>query len=1047
MTHGDELAETAAETATAGGNRPLGPGDGIGRYRVLRVLGQGGMGVVYAAHDPDLDRPVALKLLRGAAGDEARTRLLREARAMAKLSHPNVITVYEVGSAGPIDFVAMELIDGQSLAEWLKAAHRPPEDVLRVFRAAARGLQAAHVAGLVHRDFKPANVLVGKHERVVVTDFGLARAFDDVTMGEPTAVALAATQPIAVPAEARGDAASLSSTLTRTGALLGTPAYMAPEQFAGVTAGPRSDQYAFCVALWEALTGARPFKGATLDELRRAATAGEATGVDALPRWLRPILQRGMARDAVDRYPDLGALMAAIDRAERRPRTRALVATAGAALVAAIATVTLWPGARSTSRAPAGSCPDPALALAGVWSPTASAGLAAHLAAAPGTARELLDGLDRVAAAWRDAERAACAAPPEPAQAGRLSCLARIRDQLTAAVGFANQTPAADLRAAAVLDELDDPAGCAEPAASARPGLPADPPTLAALSAIRVDLARALMTDGGEPARTMLDGAIERARALPYPAALAEALLAAGVAARRADDFDRAEAMFDEAATTAEAIAADGLRAAALVGTARSTSDRSSDASRVRAALAKARAAVTRAGDPAELIAHLDVGVAQVELGGGELDRAIAAAERARLAFDRVGNARSAIIAFAVEATARNQRDRGDDIARAIELLADAASRAVRVLGEHDDLTTGLRKTLGLILSDHDPARAAAVFASLPTHDQPPPAATPVRARVVGPDGRPRTGAIVHVGKELVALADGTILTTSFDRVPTGPRRVATDDAGRFTIDALPDEIVEVVAGDLRSRPLRVRDLPAVILVAPTQRAVLRSTIGGGDAGSITVVFTVADGDANLAYQAITHRIDAQTWEVAALPDAPRLQAILVRTGRTSNEFMTRQFAPDRDRLTELVIDPPPAGVALDLVVRGDRMIGIPGATVYVLLGRELAGRTLRIADFGARAFATSRLFSGYARPGAPSWSAAAPASEPDDLRVLFPSVPSGPLTVCVVPFGGDIRDPRQLAAMGDFEQLEMHCKAIDVPAGVAVHRATVETPAMQRPR
>ncbi|HVV87816.1 MAG TPA: serine/threonine-protein kinase, partial [Kofleriaceae bacterium] len=348
MAHGDELVETAGEPAVTGGNRPLGPGDGIGRYRIDRVLGQGGMGVVYAAHDPDLDRPVALKVLRGAAGSEARTRLLREARAMAKLSHPNVITVYEVGSAGAIDFVAMELIDGKSLAEWLAGGRRPAEEVLRVFRAAARGLEAAHGAGLVHRDFKPANVLLGRNERVVVTDFGLARAFDDLAVVPDDAppADLATTQPVATARapSARPDAASLSSTLTRTGALLGTPADMAPEQFAGVTAGPRSDQYAFCVALWEALAGGRPFQGATIDDLRRAAEGGDTRGDDALPRRLRPILLRGMAREAADRYPDLTALRAAIDRAERRPRRLVVAATAGAAVLAGVVTVAAWPG-------------------------------------------------------------------------------------------------------------------------------------------------------------------------------------------------------------------------------------------------------------------------------------------------------------------------------------------------------------------------------------------------------------------------------------------------------------------------------------------------------------------------------------------------------------------------------------------------------------------------------------------------------------------------------------------------------------------------------
>ena len=177
---GDPLAHTQTDGAIA---RPdaaaLTAGSTLGRYRLERVLGQGGMGVVWAAHDPDLDRRVAVKLLRSEGGADARARLLREARAMARLSHRNVIIVHEVGSQGSRDFVAMELIDGESLEAWLRKP-RPADEVLHVFREAGLGLACAHAAGMVHRDFKPHNVLLGRDGRVVVTDFGLARSTTDV---------------------------------------------------------------------------------------------------------------------------------------------------------------------------------------------------------------------------------------------------------------------------------------------------------------------------------------------------------------------------------------------------------------------------------------------------------------------------------------------------------------------------------------------------------------------------------------------------------------------------------------------------------------------------------------------------------------------------------------------------------------------------------------------------------------------------------------------------------------------------------------------------
>src|SRR6476646_6451327 len=219
------------------------------------------MGVVHAAFDPDLERRVALKVLRSepGAGDEARQRLLREARAMARLMHPNVVTVHEVGTASGRDYVAMELVDGASLAEWLRHKPRSRHEIVQVFLAAGRGLAAAHDAGLVHRDFKPHNVLRSGGGRICVTDFGLARGVDATGL-ETTAKLTAGAQQSSTPSSLSG--------LTATGSVLGTPAYMAPEQWSGGSVGPPADQFAFCVALWEALAGERPFRGSTLEQLK-----------------------------------------------------------------------------------------------------------------------------------------------------------------------------------------------------------------------------------------------------------------------------------------------------------------------------------------------------------------------------------------------------------------------------------------------------------------------------------------------------------------------------------------------------------------------------------------------------------------------------------------------------------------------------------------------------------------------------------------------------------------------------------------------------------
>ena len=220
----------------------------IGRYRLAQCIGRGGMGVVWSAHDDELDRTVAIKLLRPELGDLG-PRLDKEARALARLNHPNVVSVFDVGTHEGQRFIAMEFVDGETLRTWLETPRALPE-ILAAFVGAGRGLAAAHAVGLVHRDFKPDNVLVGRDGRARVLDFGLARPPSGPEL-QPSAIDL--------------DADPRATALTRDGALLGTPAYMAPEQHLGLTADARSDQFAFAVALFDAVYGQPPFRG---DDLR-----------------------------------------------------------------------------------------------------------------------------------------------------------------------------------------------------------------------------------------------------------------------------------------------------------------------------------------------------------------------------------------------------------------------------------------------------------------------------------------------------------------------------------------------------------------------------------------------------------------------------------------------------------------------------------------------------------------------------------------------------------------------------------------------------------
>jgi tetratricopeptide (TPR) repeat protein/predicted Ser/Thr protein kinase len=294
----------------------------VGRYEVLRPIGAGGMGVVYAARDSKLRRTVALKMLRlgetvDVAEEKMRKRLLREARAMAQLSHPNVLAVYDVGELDGNVFLAMELVEGGTLTHWMREKKRSWREVLDVFLAAARGLSAAHAAGLIHRDFKPDNVLVGKDGRVRVTDFGLASA--------------AAPAPH-LPSGGRdwGPALSLSRT-----ALAGSPAYMAPEQMRREQVDSRADVFSYCVTLHEGMYGERPFAGDSLAELEAAVLRGEVREPrrgNRTPAWVRRTVLRGLRAAPADRFQSMDAIIAALEKGRGVARARTMAVAAAVAV-------------------------------------------------------------------------------------------------------------------------------------------------------------------------------------------------------------------------------------------------------------------------------------------------------------------------------------------------------------------------------------------------------------------------------------------------------------------------------------------------------------------------------------------------------------------------------------------------------------------------------------------------------------------------------------------------------------------------------------------
>ena len=444
---------------------PEPPPSHIGRFVVLKRLGSGGMGVVYAAYDQELDRKVALKVLRTRVSmskrETAKQRLQREAQAMARLSHPNVVGIYDVGTVEDQVFLAMEFVHGTTLTRWLQAERRTWMQVLEVYMQAARGLAAAHRAGIIHRDFKPDNVLIDRDGRVRVVDFGLARA-DVGSGGFPRPDTYAdAIKPMA-------SSSMLNMRITRTGGMTGTPAYMAPEQYLGHPTDARTDQFSFCVALYEGLYGVRPFLGERVAIVREAVLSGQIQDVpkdSTVPPWLRRILCRGLLVRPEERFKSMEDLLARLADDPRRKGPRWLAIGGVAVVLGAAALV-----AHDLTRAPAQTAPSHALcdvdgALAGIWDPPRRERVASALTAASSPADERVPRvtavLDDYAASWRDAMTSVCpSASPDPRRAlargasfdQRAACLQRrlagLRT-LTEALVEANRTAAGHALAAA----------------------------------------------------------------------------------------------------------------------------------------------------------------------------------------------------------------------------------------------------------------------------------------------------------------------------------------------------------------------------------------------------------------------------------------------------------------------------------------------------------------------------------------------------------------------------------------------------------------------
>ncbi len=674
----------------------------VGRYVILEVLGEGGMGVVYHAYDPELDRKVAIKLVQAQpAGSVGEQWLVREAQALARLSHPNVIAVHDVGTLpGDRVFVAMELVAGKTLRAWLRTP-RSWREVLPVMRAAGAGLAAAHAAGLVHRDFKPDNVLVGDDGRVRVMDFGLARADTSDTQ------------------DASIDANSpLSEQLTMTGTLVGTPAYMAPEIHDGGPADARTDQFAFGVALFEALYRIRPYEKGQLAP-PRGAIAAKLPVDTKVPAAIARVVLRAIAIDAAQRYPSVESLMSdlAIDPGARRRR----FAIAGVIAAAAIAALG---GTYAASRAHVRPCTGDGARLAGVWDPPVKAAVQkAFDASGKPYAKQAYAGLakalDGYTTRWLAGAVDACTATrlrgeqPESVMALREACLDQRLDVLRALTGLlADADGGLVEKGDKIAADLPRIADCADVAALAAPGKP--PPELLpkvqalerALAVARADLIAARYVG----AMVKANADLAEAATLHWDPALAEAKFIQGTALLAVNNQADAAAAFRESTWAALRGRRDDLVTQGAVSTAMITAVGLAKPADAQVWVELAEATAARSGVNPALHARLYSAAGVVAAERGDLAHAVQLHEQALAAVKADAGADNGQLTT-VENDLAASLSRAGAYAKAAEHFERALALRLEAVGpDHPDVALILSNLGPCYRHMHQPDKARDAF-------------------------------------------------------------------------------------------------------------------------------------------------------------------------------------------------------------------------------------------------------------------------------------------------------------------------------------------------
>ncbi len=1029
---GEENSVTAGDESTAilseSEHKGLTRGQGLGRYIIVDELGAGGMGIVYSAFDPDLDRKVAVKLLRKRQDSLARSRLLLEAQAMAKLSHPNVVTVFEVDTDSGRDFIAMEYVDGMTLADWGQG-NPSAQEVLSVFVQAGRGLAAAHKAGVVHRDFKPLNVLIDNEHRVRVTDFGLAyRTSEDE-----------------------------SSCLAKGGAIAGTPAYMAPEQYLGLTTDARSDQFSFCVALYEALSGKRPFaednESGNTGSKRSFSSPPRLPEAVELPGGVAEIITRGMSEERSERFESMDMLLDALESSARLPKGRAWV-IATVLVVLSISAMAYFLGA-SRSRTVDECSPDPSI-LVGSWDADIQSLVELSFGQtmgpnALGVYEKFAAILDVYAQQLVDMRLSICRASRAPTRVAdellvlQMSCLQKRKEELGAVTAAFSKVDLHGVdRAVDVARGLRDISDCADVDALQK-GV-AKPPSedREEVLALQTSLEKAISQgEAGhvKDAIVVAEKARDRSLAIRYKPLQAEAYQALGRLYGMDLRIHDAELSFEESILAAEESGHTEYRARALTGITQLIAGGSSRFKEARRFARRANAAISQWGRAPELKVDVAIALVGILVKEGEVEQALdvakATLEKYRVEKDpqpvyiaklqinmsRVSQ-QMGLFREAWKLTSSSYQlvrdELGDGNIRTISYLSELAD-IHRMLGEYEQAHNLDQK----IIAHWNSEEAKSLLEEDEDYN---PLSRKVSGQVIDVAGAPVAGAKVVCGQSITA--DGHYIDAGWRIYSDAVHRkriVRTDSFGNFAcVDSSVDALVVssdhpeigrsgveiVAAGEMAVTGLRL-----VLQATGFLSGTISAALGPSRARVVSVLYADSEiGKPRFAATTFVRSDNSYSFERLAPGRYKIFSGTSLKPSSSSVRFKEIDVVSGKGAQVDFAAAAGDSGISLQIQATG----GAPlfSAQVLVVSGHVVAktGKEFNkvVSADGLR---LRNIFY----------------SEGETL--LIDSLQAGLYSVCLIPLGGDYRDPEYTKRFTPeaVERIAVYCEDIELQAGLVI--------------